>query len=347
MDGYGELGELVDRICADHPDDPWPALVDTGLARVGVPEAAGGTGGELADAAAVVGALAANAAPAPVAEQSLLAGWLAARAGFRLPDGLVAVAWDQAQPDALRATGGPRWTVDGQVPRVPWGRAADHLVAVAPVGDGGVLVALIPAAAPAVTVQPGQNLAGEPRDRVALAGAPAGPAAVLPAEVLEQLSLRAGLARTLQIAGALPRLLALTLRYAAERHQFGRPLARLDPVRQQVALLAGEVAATATAADAVLAALAPAEPGPGAGLAVAAARTQAGTAATTAARIAHQVHGAIGVTQEHPLHRYTTRLWSWRDEFGSVEHWARRTFAAVHAPGAADPWSVLTGAVAS
>jgi hypothetical protein len=41
-----------------------------------------------------------------------------------------------------------------------------------------------------------------------------------------------------------------------------------------------------------------------------------------AATIAHQVHGAIGFTDEHVLHRFTLRLWSWRDEFGTEEEWA-------------------------
>jgi acyl-CoA dehydrogenase len=38
--------------------------------------------------------------------------------------------------------------------------------------------------------------------------------------------------------------------------------------------------------------------------------------------IAHQVHGAIGFTLEHPLHWSTRRLMAWRTEFGSDRHWA-------------------------
>ena len=42
-----------------------------------------------------------------------------------------------------------------------------------------------------------------------------------------------------------------------------------------------------------------------------------GEAAGIGAAIAHQMHGAIGFTQEHQLHYLTRRLWSWRDEFGN------------------------------
>jgi len=41
-------------------------------------------------------------------------------------------------------------------------------------------------------------------------------------------------------------------------------------------------------------------------------------------RIAHQLHGAIGVTREHRLWLATMRARSWVDDFGSTAHWARR-----------------------
>jgi acyl-CoA dehydrogenase len=36
---------------------------------------------------------------------------------------------------------------------------------------------------------------------------------------------------------------------------------------------------------------------------------------------AHQVHAAIGVTREHPLHRSTMRVWAYRDEDGTQREW--------------------------
>jgi hypothetical protein len=59
-------------------------------------------------------------------------------------------------------------------------------------------------------------------------------------------------------------------------------------------------------------------------------------------RIAHQLHGAVGFTHEHQLHRFTTRLWSWRDEYGGEREWAARLgrFAAVSGP--AGLWDWLT-----
>jgi hypothetical protein len=53
-----------------------------------------------------------------------------------------------------------------------------------------------------------------------------------------------------------------------------------------------------------------------------AAKIRSAEAAQEGAAIAHQVHGAIGFTSEHILHRYTLRMLAWRDDFGNESHWA-------------------------
>ena len=67
-----------------------------------------------------------------------------------------------------------------------------------------------------------------------------------------------------------------------------------------------------------------------------------GGPATLVARGAHQLHGAMGVTREHPLHLSTRRLWSWRDENGTQQFWAASLGAALVPRGSAGVWSWLT-----
>ena len=55
---------------------------------------------------------------------------------------------------------------------------------------------------------------------------------------------------------------------------------------------------------------------------MAAAKIRSAEAAREAALIAHQVHGAIGLTDGHPLHHATLRLWAWREEYGNEVYWA-------------------------
>ena len=140
--------------------------------------------------------------------------------------------------------------------------------------------------------------------------------------------------RAIQMTGALARVRDLSVAYAAERRQFGQPLNRFQAVQQALAELAGEVAlAEAAVADAID------DPSP---RRVAAAKVVAGRAAGRCAAIAHQVHGAIGFTREHELHRYTTRLWRWRDDFGGEARWAESLGDLYAHAGADRAWEVIT-----
>ncbi len=55
--------------------------------------------------------------------------------------------------------------------------------------------------------------------------------------------------RSVQIAGALEAVLAMSVRYANERVAFERPIAKFQAVQHNLARLAGEAAAAMTAAD--------------------------------------------------------------------------------------------------
>ncbi|MFB9385262.1 acyl-CoA dehydrogenase family protein [Pseudonocardia petroleophila] len=76
---------------------------------------------------------------------------------------------------------------------------------------------------------------------------------------------------------------------------------------------------------------------------MAAAKARTGEAAGEVARIAHQVHGAIGFTREHDLRLLTTRLWAWRDEDGSDARWQAELGATVLAAGPDALWPLVTG----
>ncbi|KMO27369.1 hypothetical protein VQ03_30580 [Methylobacterium tarhaniae] len=84
--------------------------------------------------------------------------------------------------------------------------------------------------------------------------------------------------------------------------------------------------------------------GPGLLPAVAAAKVRAGEAAGQAAAIAHQVHGAIGFTEEHRLHLYTGRLRAWRDAFGREAEWAQVLGRHLIAAGPEGLWPAITAA---
>jgi hypothetical protein len=145
-------------------------------------------------------------------------------------------------------------------------------------------------------------------------------------------------ARAAQIAGALDAALAMAVGYVNERQQFGRPLGKFQAVQQSLATFACEAAAANCAAVGAAQALDRGE----AAFEIAAAKLRANRAVEVGTTVAHQVHGAIGFTQEYALHDLTRPLWRWRSEYGNDAYWARRLGKAVIARGADSFWPDLT-----
>lgn len=314
----------------------WAVLDDSGFTRISVPESAGGSGGDLGDACALVKELGRYAAAVPVAETALVGGWAVSAAGLELPAGPVTVAVGcEADTLELRAdtTG---WRLSGRLHRVPWAQQAKTLVAVVPSHDGDQVVVVRTSQ---LDVPPGKNLAGEPRDAVIFTDVVPDAVAAAPEGVsVEALRLRGALARATSIAGALERVSDLTVQYTEAREQFGRPLARFQAVQRHVVRIAERAQAAAMAADA---AALNADPDPDL-FDVAAAKIIAGESASVATQASHQAHGAIGMTKEYELGQLSRRLWSWRDEFGSEAYWSRVLGRHLEQAGAQGLWPRLS-----
>jgi acyl-CoA dehydrogenase len=327
--------ELIESAEQGHwPERLWTALEEGGLTTPLVPESAGGAGGTWMDAFVVVSAAGRHTAPVPLPE-TIAAGWLLARAGLPVPGGPLTLAPVQPDERFTLARSGDGWRVSGRATRVPWGGRAGHVVAVAEGNGRAMVVSVSPSHA---RVTPDRNLALEPRDTLVFDGAPAAAAAPAPAD-LPGVEALGALVRSAQIAGALERALEHATRYATERRQFGRAIGAFQAIQQQLAVVAGHVAAAGIAAEHAFRA---AEERPDPRFEIAAAKVRAGEAAGICASIVHQTHGAIGFTYEHQLHFATRRLWSWRAEFGAEARWAIELGRTVIARGADLLWPSLT-----
>jgi acyl-CoA dehydrogenase len=185
------------------------------------------------------------------------------------------------------------------------------------------------------------NVAGDARDAVGLLDVP--PRAIAQAAIDAHALLLIGAAvRAMQMAGALQAVLDISVAYANQRVAFEKPIGKFQAIQHSLAKLAGEAAAALAAAGSAADAIASAkEFDAGIFLEVAAAKIRVGEAAATGAAIAHQVHGAIGFSREHVLHRYTHRLWAWRDDFGGESYWAVRLGQMVAGNGADALWPML------
>jgi acyl-CoA dehydrogenase len=277
--------------------------------------------------------------PVPLAE-SMIGTALWAEASGEIPDGALSLAPCNATDTVGVQPSGDGYALDGRLRRVPWGTQVKHILLYARTPDGANQLVLLPA--DRASAQPLRNLAGEPRDTLSLDGVVVPRSVVRPApqRCAGGLLTLGALVRAQQIAGAMERALDYALTYAQERKQFGRPIGKFQAIQHMLAEAAGQYAAATAAADLAIDAwdrddfL----------FAVAIAKARAGEAAGKVAEVVHQVHGAMGFTQEHPLHFATRRLWSWRDEFGADAYWQEQIGRQVCAAGGAALWPRLAGA---
>ena len=335
------LADTAARVMRDAGDafSPrlWQAIEDAGLPAAAIDEQKGGAGADLGDAMTILRVAGSHALPAPLAE-TMLAGWLLSESGLAVPPGpLTAAPVERAALPTLTRTQGV-WRLAGNARFVPWAHGS-AAIAVLAAHDGKLMVARV--APDRCLLERGKSLADEPRDDlrfddVTLAPEDAAPAGrAVDAEALWR---RGALARVAQMTGALEAVLELTVRYAGERVQFGRPIGKFQAIQQQVAELAALVAASGVACDAAIAAA----ERDAAAFEIAAAKARISEAAGPAAAIAHQVHGAIGFAREHRLNLYTRRLWTWREEFGDESFWWTWLGRTVARVGGEKLWPFLT-----
>lgn len=134
------------------------------------------------------------------------------------------------------------------------------------------------------------------------------------------------------IVGASESVLEMCVNYALQRIQFGRPIARQQVLQQNLALASEHVVAARMACETAV--RHGSWPSP---LTAASAKLIASHAAPVVSRIAHGLHGAIGISGEHDLHILTRLIHALRLAGGAENYWASRIGRAI----LADPRSTL------
>ena len=262
----------------------WGALEASGYLDALMPEATGGAGLSMTEAYPLLQALGGFAVPMPVAE-TMAARALFDQAGVEPPTGPIVLAIEGNSAPAGFAKNA-RWAL---------------------VDDGTTLrlAALQDPDAPGVH-QSGAALV------------PVGTAGATPPRPERGLLPLMATLRACAIAGASSKLLSLTVAYANDRVQFGRPVGRQQAVQQQLAVMAEKSIACRLAAQIGCASgLHPS------GFAAATAKQVTSAAAAVVANIAHAVHGAIAISEDCDVQLYSRRLHSWRLADGSETYWAR------------------------
>ncbi|VIO70310.1 acyl-CoA dehydrogenase family protein [Bradyrhizobium ivorense] len=345
------VAETADKIFADLADDQtinhdkqgawkaplWQALTEAGLPLSWVPDELGGSGASLADGFAVLNVAGRHAIAVPLAE-TMLAGWLLTQAQIASPEGEMTVLPASPKDRVTLAADG---SLSGRARGVPFAKEAKHFAVLADSKDG-VSIALVDAAK--CRIESGIGLGGDHSDTVTLDKVQ--PAAIKPApKGFDQttLMLMGGVVRSLQIAGSLESMLDISVRYSNERVAFEKKISKFQAVQHNLARLAGESAAALAAATSAADTIVNAKSldNDAVFLEAASAKIRCAEAAEKGGGIAHQVHGAIGFTSEHILHRYSLRALAWRDDFGSESYWAVELGKLVANRGADELWPLV------
>jgi alkylation response protein AidB-like acyl-CoA dehydrogenase len=310
----------------------WATLADLGVAGMTVPEEHGGLGLGMVDLVVVLEEAGRAALPEPLTPTTALAAPLLVDVEARDPGGddrrgqwLDAIA--QGRVVAAAGLGSPEEPVAGA-------DGAALLVLVRPAaGRDAALYLLSPgegvspgegSAGPRVTVEPVGSL--DPTRRLARVALGPGAQPALTGQVAgdlaRRLARRAAVATAAELVGLADRLIATAADYARSRRQFGQPIGSFQAVKH---LLAGARVKLEFARPAVYAAAwALDEEEPDADRRASAAKAQASEVGLEAARVALQVHGAIGYTWECDLHLFLKRTWALAAAWGSAAEHRRR-----------------------
>ena len=308
------LRDAVRRLLGKEPDS-WPALTELGAPALLVSPAAGGLGASLAEVFVVQYELGRTLAATPMLG-SVLAATVLSDAGDqallpRVAAGeVVALAWASAagwaEPACTASRTADGWTVSGSAAYVLDGDTADLLLVVARTDDGPALFEVDPARA----VRTHTPTMDEARRMATVALDATSARRIGPAD-LGRLRDVAGTALAAEQAGTAARCLELTVAYAGQRRQFGRPIGSFQALKHRMADM--HVLVETAESAALAAALAPADELP---LRAAVAQAHCAEALHEVAGEMIQLHGGIAITWEHDAHRYFKRAHAGLHLFG-------------------------------
>ncbi len=279
------LRDMVRSLCAEYaplplvrqmeddpkgyPDELWKQMGELGLLGLLIPEAHGGAGQGLLEAALVYEELGRSLAPSPhfpsavLAARCLLQAGSAAQQETWLPriasgEAILTPAWLEPERGfgsagvQLRAeVDGDGFVLGGTKRHVPFASAAARLLVLARTPDGAVDLFLVDPKAPGVTLTQQRSLAADCQYRVDLDGVRVGVedrvgTAGTGFDTFEAAMLEGVVLLAAQAMGGAEHALEITVQYAKDRKQFDKPLGAFQAISHYLADASTHVAGAKT-----------------------------------------------------------------------------------------------------
>jgi alkylation response protein AidB-like acyl-CoA dehydrogenase len=325
----------------------WKQMAELGWLGVPFAEADGGFGGTMVDVMLILEQLGATLVPEPYLASVLLGGLAIARAGSAeqkkqwlepmiAGDATLALAYAERDSRydltcvATRAEsagmGGERVKVTGEKIFVLGGHDADFIV-VSARETSGLGLYVVARGDAGVSVRPVKTMDGQHAAIVTLDAVDLGVerrlSAAPAAETLEWVVDQAAAGACAEGLGIMQAVLRMTVDYLRTREQFGVKIGTFQALQHRAVDMFVEV--ELARGTAMLAAIkAGAADAHERAAAVSAAKVQLGTGGKLVTQQAIQLHGGIGITDEHDVGLYFKRMCALHALFGDEEHHVRR-----------------------
>ena len=328
-----------------YTDELWRQMAGLGWTGVALPEQYGGTGGNFLDLAVLLEEMGRTLVPGPFFSTVVLGGLTVLDAGsdaqrqyilpgicsgqLRMTLALTeATATYESWGVATTATReGDSFRIDGQKLFVPDAHAADVLLVAARTAQSddpaqGITLFFVNADTPGMTINQLATISSDRQCEITLDGVTVPDTAVLGEvdggwPIIERALHRAIAGKCVEMLGGADAVVEMTVEYAKQRTQFGRPVGTFQAVQHHCANMATDVEGCRHIAYQAAWKLAEGE---AAEREVAMAKAWVSAAYQRVCNLAHQCHGAIGFTKEHDLQLYTRRAKVQELSYGDVNY---------------------------
>ncbi len=326
-----------------YTDELWRQMAGLGWAGIAFPEQYGGTGGSFLDLAVLLEETGRSLTPGPFFSTVVLGGFPVLDAGtdtqkqYILPalcsgQLLMTLALTEAsatyEPWGIETTAvrdGDSFRINGRKLFVPDAHVANVMLVAARTSPSdepshGITLFFVNADTPGLNVEQLSTISSDRQCLVNLEDVVVPSQAVLGTveegwPIIQRALQRAIAGRCVEMLGGADAVLEMTVEYAKQRSQFGRPVGTFQAVQHHCANMATDVEGCRQIA--YQAAWKVSEGGP-AEREVAMAKAWVSAAYQRICNLAHQCHGAIGFTKEHDLQLYTRRAKVQELNYGDV-----------------------------
>ena len=336
---------LVEELADDprgYTQDLWKKMASLGWMGLTIPEEYGGSGGDYLDLTALLEEAGRACLPGPFFSTAVLGALAITEAGTEeqkqdlLPriaqgDAIVALALTEPHsvntPDCFKVAAKPKgqnYVITGKKLIVADAHVADYLICAARTGDGITLV-LVSGKAQGLECELLPTISGDKQCEVNFNEVEAKSGDVL-GEVnrgwdhMEQVLPKAAIATCAQMLGGAQRVLEMTVDYAKERVQFGKPIGAQQAVQHHCANMLTDVEGMRYSTYKAAWLL---NEGLPCRKEVSVAKAWANEAFYRVAALGHQCHGAIAFQRDHSMYLYTQRASNWSFYFGDTAYHER------------------------